>query len=126
MGNTVFSQPRAKTHRVRFLSDFRNLKRHLKLKPDPMPKICEILSNLEGFKCATSLELNMGYYRIRLIQHASNLYTIILHWGKYRYKCLPMGDSNSPDIFQEKMKEIFRGFEFIRSVHLLNFDNHKG
>ena len=40
--------------------------------------------------------------------------TIILPWVKYRYKRLPMGVSNSPDIFQEKMNEIFCAFEFIR------------
>ena len=36
-------------------------------------------------------------------------------WGKYRYKRLPMGVSNSPEIFQEKMNELFRGLKFIRA-----------
>ena len=31
-----------------------------------MPNINEILLRLEGFQYATSLDLNMGYYRIRL------------------------------------------------------------
>ena len=33
--------------------------------------------------------------------------------GKYCYKRLPMGFSNSPDIFQQKINDIFNGFEFI-------------
>ena len=33
--------------------------------------------------------------------------------GKYRYKCLPIGVTNSPDIFQQKMNDLFHGFEFI-------------
>ena len=74
-----------------------------------------MLLNLEGFKYALSLYLNMCYYHIRLSEQASNLCTIILLWGNYRYKPLPMGVSNSPDIFQEKMNEIFRDFEFIRA-----------
>ena len=57
----------------------------------------------------------MGYYHIRLSEQAINLCTIILPWGKYRYKRLTMGVSNSPDIFQEKMNEMFRCFEFIRA-----------
>ena len=57
----------------------------------------------------------MGYYYIRLSKNASNLCTIILPWGKYRYKRLPMGVSNSPDIFQQKMNDLFHGFEFIRA-----------
>ena len=34
--------------------------------------------------------------------------------GKYRYKSLPMGFANSPDIFQHKMNDLFSRFEFIR------------
>ena len=37
-----------------------------------------------GFKYATSL--HMRYFHIRLITGVSNLYTIILPWGKYKYK----------------------------------------
>ena len=33
--------------------------------------------------------------------------------GKYRYKRLQMGVSNSPDIFQQKMNDLFHEFEFI-------------
>ena len=61
-----------------------------------MPKIREMLLNIEGFKYALSLYLNMGYYHIRLSEQDSNICTIILPWVKYRYKRLPMGDSNSP------------------------------
>ena len=62
-GAPPFAQPKAKTNCVRFLSDFRNLNRQLKCKPYHMPKICEILLNLEGFQYATSLDLNIGYYK---------------------------------------------------------------
>ena len=48
-GVPSFAQPKAKTNRVRFLIDFRNLNRRLKRKPYPMTKIREILLNLEGF-----------------------------------------------------------------------------
>ena len=95
-GAPSFTQPEAKTDRVRFLSDFRNLSRKLKRKPYPMPEIREIILNLEGFQYATSLNLNMGYYHIRVSKQDSNLCTIILPWGKYQYKCLPMGVSNYP------------------------------
>ena len=59
-GAPSFAQPKAKTNRVRFLSDSWKLKRQLKCKPYPMPKKQEILLNLKGFKYATSSDLNMG------------------------------------------------------------------
>ena len=35
--------------------------------------------------------------------------------GGYSYKRLPMGISNSPEIFQHKMIYLSHGFEFIRA-----------
>ena len=79
-----------------------------------MPKINEMLLKVEGFHYVTSLDLNMGYYHTRLSKNSSNLCKIIIPWGKYRYKRLPMGVANSRDIFQHKMNDLFHGFEFIR------------
>ena len=90
---------------VRFLTDFRELNKRLVRKPFPLPKISTVLQELEGFTFATSLDLNMGYYTIRLDPDASRICTIIFPWGKYSYKRLPMGVAvaGSPDIFQSKM-----------------------
>ena len=65
-GTPYFAQSKAKTNRVRFSSEFLNLNRQWKRNPYTMPKICEVLLNLEGFKYTTSLGLNMFYYHIRL------------------------------------------------------------
>ena len=80
-GAPSFAQPKPKSNRVNFLSDFRNQNKQLKWKPYPMTKINEMLLNLEGFQHATSLDLNMGYYHIRLIKNENNLCTIILPLG---------------------------------------------
>ena len=57
----------------------------------------------------------MEYYHIWLTEGTSKLCTIIIPWGKYHYKCLLMGFANSSDIFQQKMNDLFQGFEFIRA-----------
>jgi hypothetical protein len=72
-------------------------------KPYPIPKISTILQELEGFSYATALDLNMGYYTIRLDPMASKMCTIIFPWGKYLYKRLPMGFGGSADIFQAQI-----------------------
>ncbi len=64
---------------------------------------------------ATTLDLNMGYYNIRLDPDASRV-CIIFPWGKYSYKRLPMGIAGSPDIFQEKMSDLMADLEFILSM----------
>jgi hypothetical protein len=70
---------------------------------------------MEGFSYATVLDLNKGYYTIRLDPDASKICTIIFPWGKYSYKRLPMGIAGSPDIFQGKISELMESLEFVRA-----------
>ena len=112
-GAPTFIIPK-KDGRIRFISDFRKLNQYLKRKPFPIPKIQDMLLKLNGFTYASALDLNMGYYTIRLDPDAQKLCTIVLPWGKYKYKRLPMGLAGSPDIFQEKMSDLMRGLEFVR------------
>ena len=74
-----------------------------------------MLLKMEGFQYATSLDLNMGYYHIKLDANSRKLCTIVLPWGKYEYNALPMGLCSSCDIFQEKMSELMQGLEFVRT-----------
>ena len=100
---------------VRFVSDFREVNKRIVRKPFPIPKISTIMQELEGFTFATSLDLNMGYYHIRLDSDAQKICTIIFPWGKYSYLRLPMGVAGSPDIFQAKMTELMSALEFVRA-----------
>ena len=85
------------------LTDSREVNKRIIRTPFPLPKISTILQEMEGFTYTTAIDLNMGYYTIRLDPYAVKICTIILPWGKYSYLCLPMGISGAPDIFQEKM-----------------------
>ena len=58
-------------------------------------------------------DLNMGYYHIELSAKLKELCTIVTQWGKYEYQRLPMGLCNSPNIFQEKMSELFIGLDTV-------------
>ena len=74
-----------------------------------------MLQELEGFTYATALDLNMGYYTIRLDPDASRICTIIFPWGKYSYKQLPLGVTGSPDIFLSKMSELMMTLEYVHT-----------
>jgi hypothetical protein len=73
------------------------------------------LQEIEGFSYATALDLNMGYYTIRLDPESSKICTIIFPWEKYSYKQLPMGIAGSPDIFQGKMLGLMESLEYLRA-----------
>ena len=114
MGRTNVHNTEKELH-GRCIADLRELNKWLVRKPFPIPKIAHILQELEGFTYATQLDLNMGYYTIRLDPDSSKICTIILPWGKYSYKRLPMGLSGSPDIFQEKMSDLMAALEYVRT-----------
>ncbi len=62
---------------VCFLSDFWEVNKRLIRKSFPIPKISMVMKEIEGFSFATALDLNMGYYTIRLDPDASKTCTII-------------------------------------------------
>ena len=70
---------------VRVIADFRKLNEWIVRRPFPIPRIQDLLLKLEGFMYATSLDLNMGYYALRLTPTAQKLCTIVFPWGKYSY-----------------------------------------
>ena len=100
---------------MHFLSDFREVNKRNVRKPFPFPEISTVLQELEGFTFATALDLNVGYFTIRLDPDSSKICTIIFPWGKYSYLRLPMGIAGSPDIFQAKMMELMATLEFVRA-----------
>ncbi len=55
-----------KDHTVHTISDFRELNKFIIRKTYPISKISTTFQELEGFTYATTLDLNMGYYTIRL------------------------------------------------------------
>jgi hypothetical protein len=61
--------------------------------PFPIPKIGDMICSMEGFTFASVLDLNMGFYHIKLDADAQKLCTIVFPWqmGKYKHKRLPMG-----------------------------------
>jgi hypothetical protein len=51
---------------IRVVSDCRKLNSLLQSHPFPIPKIGDMIRSIEGFTFATALDLNNGYYYIKL------------------------------------------------------------
>ena len=113
MGCTYLFNTKERSLSLIYIVFFCELNKCIEQKTYHIPKIQDLLLNLEGFQYATSVDLNMGYYHIELDPESSTICTIVLPWGKCKYLKLPMGLCNTPDIFQEKMNELFSGFDYI-------------
>jgi hypothetical protein len=88
-----FIVPKQNNNPIYFLSNFWEVNKRLIRKPFPIHKMSMVLQKLEGISFATAINLNMGYYTIRLDPGASKICTIIFPWGKYFYKHLPIVES---------------------------------
>jgi dihydroorotate dehydrogenase len=70
---------------------------------------------MEGSIFASALDLNMGYYHIKLDAETQNLCTIVFLWGKYKYEHLPMGIKIAPDVFQNIMSKLVQDMEYVKT-----------
>jgi dihydroorotate dehydrogenase len=77
----------------------------------------DMIRSMEGFTFASALDLNMGYYHIKLDADAQNLCTIVFPWHirKYKYKRLPMGIKIAPDVFQNVMSKLVQDMEYVKT-----------
>ena len=113
MGFSRIYYPKVKPN-CTVLTDFREVNKRIICTPFLLPNISSILQEMEGFTYATAIDLNMGYYTIRLDPDTQKIWRIIPPcWGKYSYLRLPIGISGAPDIFQEKTSNLMCILEYV-------------
>jgi len=100
-----------KDGRVRWITDFRQLNRMIRRKVYNLPKIQDILNRRSGYTFFSKIDVSMHYYTFELDEESKNLCAICTPFGNYRYNRLPMGVSQSPDIAQEVMEDLFRDLD---------------
>jgi hypothetical protein len=96
---------------IRVVIDFRRLNSQLVRREFPLSTTEEILTSIQGFMYATSLDLNMGYLSIPLNDHAREILTIIMPFGAYECLALPMGVMTATDLFQARRVHLFADME---------------
>jgi hypothetical protein len=73
--------------------------------------------NMRRIYLYSALDLNMGYYYIKLDTDAQKLCTILFPWHieKYKYKCRPMGIKIAHDVFQNVISKLFQDIEYVKT-----------
>ncbi|MGH7954793.1 MAG: reverse transcriptase family protein, partial [Gloeomargaritales cyanobacterium] len=100
---------------ARFIADFRALNLNLERDLCPLPDMRQIIQEQAKFTYITKLDLSMGYFHLELDPESSKICTIVVPWGKYRFKRLPLGVHPAVDIFQALMQALFQDFEKVRT-----------
>ena len=104
---------------VGFITDYHRLNHKLVRKPYPLPRIGETIQQLQGFRYAEALDLNMRYYIIRLSFASQDMTKTVTEFGEFRYNPLPMCMCSPGDIFHAKVDELLGDIKGVKRVLMI-------
>ena len=95
----------SKPNEIRICVDMRSLNQAIIRERHVIPTIDDVVSDLNGCKILSKIDLNQGYHQIPLQSDSRQLTTFSTHVGLFRYKrlnfCLPC----AAEIFQKKVSD---------------------
>ena len=80
--------------------DPRDLNEALERKPYHTYSVDEITAKLQGMTVFTKVDFKKGYWMVVLHQESRKLTCMVLPFGRFQWKRLPMGTGVAQDIFQ--------------------------
>ena len=93
----------------RFCVDYRNLNSVTKLDSYPLPRIDDLLDQLDQSLYFSTLDLASGYWQIRVHRHSVPKTAFISPQGLFEYRVMPFGLTNAPSVFQRLMQRVLMG-----------------
>ena len=109
---------------MRFCIDFRKLNSVTAKDSYPIPRIDDILDNLNGSAFFSSMDLMCGFWQVEMAEDSKEKTAFVTHDGLFECEKMPMGLTNSPSTFQRLMQEVLR--TIIWKGALLFFDDVLG
>ena len=84
----------------------------------PLPKIQELLGQLNKCKYFSSLDLHSGYYHISLTEEAKKKTAFVTDDGKYQSNIVPFGLATAVSTFQYLMSTVVTGLNDFTFMYL--------
>lgn len=89
---------------IRLVIDLRGPNRYIHRTPFPIPTLEKILSELDGARWFSTIDLSYAFFHIELHEDSRHLTNFYTEFGMFRCVRLPFGLCNAPDIFQETLQ----------------------
>ena len=91
----------------RFCVDYRKLNQCIRRDIYPIPRITEVLENLQGASVFTTLDMKSGFHQIELDEDSRDCTAFRTNSGSYRYTRCPQGLASSTAAFQRAFNLAF-------------------
>ena len=105
-----------KPNEIRICVDMRSLNKAIIRERHIIPTIDDVVSDLNGCKVFSKIDLNQGYHQIPLHPDSRALSTFSTHVGLFQYKRLNFGLSCAAEIFQKKVGDAIRGIPCVKNI----------
>jgi len=100
-----------KNGKIRMCVDLTNLNKWVKREVYPLPRVSEMLSDLSKGMLFSKLDVNSGFWQVKMDPESKLLTTFITPWGRFCFNRMPFGISSAPEFFQRSMEKILKGLE---------------
>lgn len=74
----------------------------------PLPRIDDLLHQAKAMPYMTTIDLQSGYWQIKIDENDQNKSTFVTAFGTYSFKRMPFGLRNAPSTFQRLMDKFCR------------------
>ena len=101
---------------LRVCIDLRPLNKALKRCHYSMPVVDDILPDMARAKVFSVLDLKSGFWHVRLDESSSMLTMMGTPFGRFRWKRLPFGVAPAPEVFQQRLDEVFMGLDGVKVI----------
>jgi len=95
---------------LRMCVDWRALNAVTTKNAGPLPRIEDLMYDLDGAKVFSSFDLRQAYHQVNLMPYDRPKTAFKTPFGLYEYQCLAFGLTNAPAAFQSVMNKVFRPY----------------
>jgi len=106
----------SKPNEIRICVDMGSLNQAIIRERHVIPTTDDVVSDLNGCKVFSKIDLNQGYHQIPLHSDSRQFTTFSTHVGLFRYKRLNFGLSCAAEVFQKKVSDTINDIPCVKNI----------